>query len=217
MPTSFVWFRSIFFGSWEERTEVSGCQLNGALEDLLLPLADTALSVLLASHAGLDGAMPNLAVMRAAKDQVIYQNWWSSKLAGSLQVMDLSSNRLSTVSFLPASVRVVISDNTVPLAVAASVLQKAVQLDIEVWLRGTRLNNPEELQQLLPYELLLQNQFAASDGGTFTCRELANPLLQVTPQLFMPEAMCGCRPGYKGVATRCAPCAENTYSTETRA
>ena len=216
MPTSFIWFRSIFW-SWEERTEVSGCRLNGALEDLLLPLADTALTVLLASHAGLDGAMPNLADMRAMKDHVIYSNWLNSKLAGSLQVMDLSSNRLSTISFLPASVRAVLSDNTVPLAVAASVLQKAVQLDIEVWLRGTNLKNPAELQQLLPHELLLQKSYAVSAGSNFACRELVNPLLQVTPHIFMPEDMCGCRPGYAGFATSCAPCAENTYSTETRA
>ena len=212
MPTSFIWFR-FNFRSLEECAEVSGCPLNGALEDLLLPLANTALTALSASGAGLHGSMPNLASMDAQVDRGTYSTW-SGKLAASLQVVDLSSNHLSSMPFLPASVRVVLDDNAVPLAIAKSVLQKAVRLDIEVWLRGTRLKNPEELQQLLPQELLLQKSYAASDGSNFACRQLVNPLVQVTPHMFMPENMCGCRPGYTGFATSCAVCAEKTYSSD---
>ena len=213
IPGSFISLRSNF----QEFAEVSGCSLNGPLEDFLLPWLNTALTALSASGAGLRGSMPNLAGVQAQVDGTSYSSWTNSKLAGSLQIVDLSSNQLDSMSSLPASVRVVLDNNAVPLAVAPLVLREAMQRNIEVWLRGTRLKNPEELQQLLPHELLLKRHFAANDGSNFSCRELVSPLLQITPHIFMPEDMCGCRPGYEGFATSCAQCAENTYNDETRA
>ena len=40
--------------------KVSGCQLNGSLADLLVPLADTPAASIAASGCGLSGTVPNL-------------------------------------------------------------------------------------------------------------------------------------------------------------
>lgn len=191
---------------------VSGCQLNGSLADLLVPLADTPATSIAASGCGLSGAVPNLIEMSVRLNGIAYASF-RTKLAQSLQTLDISANQLSSIASLPAALRVDLRQNAVPLKVKPYTLQEAVQRSIELWLDGTALQNPEDLQYLVNHVLRLRPEFAKS-RWSFACRELVEPTLRVTPHIFMPEEMCACQAGFHGFATNCSPCPSDTYSTE---
>ena len=197
----------------EDFHKVSGCQLNGSLADLLVPLADTPATSIAASGCGLSGAVPNLIEMSVRLNGIAYASF-RTKLAQSLQTLDISANRLSSIASLPAALRVDLRQNAVPLKVKPYTLQEAVQRGIELWLDGTALQNPEDLQYLVNHVLRLRPEFAKS-RWSFACRELVEPTLRVTPHIFMPEEMCACQAGFHGFATNCSPCPSDTYSTET--
>ena len=65
-----------------------------------------------------------------------------TKLAQSLQTLDISANRLSSIASLPAALRVDLRQNAVPLKVKPYTLQEAVQRGIELWLDGTAPAKP---------------------------------------------------------------------------
>ena len=184
------------------------------MKDFLFPLANSPLTTIAASSAALTGEVPDLATLSARVDGVWYSPWLS-RLSQTLQVLDLSWNSLMSLTAVPASLRVDLSKNRVILDVAPSALAAATTRKVEVWLEGTQMANSGQLRQLLPQELRLQNNYTRTSGG-FACRELVEPWLRVTPELFMPAEMCACRPGYMGHATSCSPCPANTYSNESR-
>ena len=193
--------------------EVSGCQLNASVRDFLLPLANTPLSTIAASSAGLTGDVADLAGITAIVDGFSYSSW-TSKLSMTLQAIDISSNSIGALTGVPARLRVDLGNNRIALVVTRSVVAAATSRQVELWLEGTRIKNPEELGQLLPRELRPQDKFTTRTGSTFACRELVLPWLRITPELFMPEEMCACRAGYTGHATTCTPCPADTYSGE---
>ena len=192
------------------RPEVSGCRLNASVTDLLSPLANSPVATIAASSAGLTGDVPDLADLDARVDGK-WEGQWVSKLSRTLQALDLSGNNLTALTVLPASLRVDVSRNKIPLAVTPFALATATSRQVDMWLEGTQMANPGELRQLLQHELRLEVNYTRIVGG-FACRELVEPWLRITPELFMPENMCACRAGYKGHATRCSPCPVNTYS-----
>ena len=191
---------------------MSGCRLNASVKDFLLLLANSPLSTIAASNAGLTGEVPDLTDVYASVDSILYGHW-RSKLSQTLQGLDVSSNKLTALTVVPAGLRVDLSNNRIPLMVTPSAVAAATSRQIDVWLEGTQIANPEQLGQLLARELRLQDNYTRT-VGSFACRELAQPWLRITPELFMPEEMCGCRAGYTGHATSCSPCPENTYSSE---
>ena len=193
---------------------MSGCRLNANVKDLLILLASSPLATIAASDAALTGDVPDLAAL----DAYVYNVWyprWVSTLSQTLQALDVSSNSLASVRVLPASLRVDLSKNRIPLFLAPSILVTATSRQVELWLEDLKIANPEELRQLLPHELRLQQKFTRILGDS-ACRELVEHWIRITPELFMPEAMCGCRAGFNGNGTNCSPCPANTYSSESR-
>ena len=182
------------------------------MKDLLVPLANSPLATIVAASSGITGEVPDLSDLDALVENT-WQSQWMSKLSRTLQALDLSSNSVTALTVVPASLRVDLSTNKIPLRVSASALATATSRQVEVWLEGTQVANPGELGQLLPRELRLQDNYTRIVGG-FACRELVKPWLRITPELFMPESMCACRAGYQGHATRCSPCPVDTYTNE---
>ena len=191
--------------------EVTGCRLNAALKDFLLPLANSPLSTVAASSAGLTGEVLDLAGIAASVDGDLYSSW-ISKLSMTLQGLDVSSNSIAALTAVPARLRVDLGNNKIPVVITPSAVTVATRRQVELWLEGTQIGHPEELGQLLAHELRLQDNYTRTVGG-FACRELVLPWLRITPELFMPEEMCGCRAGYTGHAITCSPCPANTYSS----
>ncbi|CAK9004781.1 unnamed protein product, partial [Durusdinium trenchii] len=191
---------------------VSGCPLNGHVENLLLPLAGSGLAMIAASGCGLSGAVPDIRSMAAVVDKLTYGTWLSN-LAKTLQVLDLSHNRIGSLASLPATLRMDLSHNAAPLLVMESVFVDAVRDRVDLWFVDTQLSNANDMQKLMSAELKLQKDYSRIRDG-FACQEFQEPVLQVTPELFMPEQMCACRAGYMGSATNCSPCLENTYASD---
>ena len=195
---------------WE--LEVAGCGLHGSIQQLLLPLAATPAGNILASGCHIFGQMPSLHAVGAMVDGISYATWYSV-LASTLQVLDVSNNNLSAVPYVPAALRMDISKNSRPIVMNRSAFQDSVQRGVELWVTDTQLANPLEVQDLLKKELKLQEAWVPSKQG-HACHELVAPTLRVTPEKFLPEEMCSCRPGYFGHGTQCSPCLKNTFSSE---
>ena len=191
---------------------MSGCPLNATVKDLLIPLANSPLATIVASSAGITGEVPDLSDLDALVDNA-WQSQWMSKLSRTLQALDLSSNSVTALTVIPASLRVDLSHNQVPLRLSPSALVTATSKQVELWLEGTELANPGDLEELLANELRLQQNYTRMVAGS-ACRELLKPWLRITPELFMPLQMCSCRAGYWGHATHCSPCPVDTYSSE---
>lgn len=166
-----------------------------------------------ASGCGLSGAVPDIRSMAAVVDKLTYGTWLSN-LAKTLQVLDLSHNRIGSLASLPATLRMDLSHNAAPLLVMESVFVDAVRDRVDLWFVDTQLSNANDMQKLMSAELKLQKDYSRIRDG-FACQEFQEPVLQVTPELFMPEQMCACRAGYMGSATNCSPCLENTYASAT--
>eukprot|EP00438_Fugacium_kawagutii_P007171 Skav209290 [mRNA] locus=scaffold251:143985:147448:+ [translate_table: standard] len=177
---------------------VSGCQLNGPIADLLLPFAASGISRISASGCNLTGEVPNIAEMKAKVDDFEFTAWRST-LSRSLKILDLSSNYLISAPAAIASWRMDLRQNKVPLRISSCMIKQVLHQKTELWLEETTLANPEELQTLISHELPLKAEYAG-DGSSFFCRSFENPLLLVTPELFLPQNMCACRPGYIGSA-----------------
>ncbi|CAK9040803.1 unnamed protein product [Durusdinium trenchii] len=192
---------------------VDRCRLNASIEDLLYPLLDSSLVTVGASACGLVGDVPHLSGVAARKDGMAFSKYYG-KLAQSLQVLDLSSNRLASLPAVPVATRLVLSQNEIPITVTPSALAEALRKGAEVWLEHAEVANWQELELSLPKELQLQETFGETREG-FACKQLVEPLLRVTPSVFMPERMCACQPGYKGSAIHCSPCQDNTYTNAT--
>ena len=182
------------------------------MKDFLLPLANTPLSTIAASSAGLSGEVPDLAAgIGAIVDGASYSAW-TGKLSTTLQGLDVSSNSITGLPAVPANLRVDLGNNKIPVVVTPSAVVATTRRQVDMRLESTELANPGQLVQLLSRELRLQDNYTRIVGG-FACRELVLPWLRITPELFMPEEMCGCRAGYTGHAITCSPCPANTYSS----
>lgn len=179
-----------------------------------MPLAGSSISTLMASGCNLTGHVPNIAAMRARVDGVETGDWRST-LSRSLQILDLSANYLASAPAVIASVRMDLRKNKMPINLPSVLITKAVKKQTELWLEGTQLANPEDLQPLVSHELAIREMYTRQKRS-FSCRLLNNALLWVTPELFLPQAMCACRQGYTGNGTMCSPCPANSYSSETQ-
>jgi len=199
--------------------DVSRCRFRGTLAQLLVPLAETALTSIAAAGNGLQGDMPNLNTMRIEVDGSLFEVW-SSLLSESLRALDLSGNNITSLSILPLKLlRFDLSSNMRPLLISPLVLTEAVKKEVDLNLFRTRLANREEVKPLLQKELKLQEtRSAPEENAGYACIDLAASNLRVTPDRFLPEQMCACRPGHRGFGINCSSCPSNTFSdTENQA
>ena len=179
--------------------QVSGSQLNITTGELLDSLMYTRITRLIAANCALNGKVPLP---------------WSRTLDASLHVLDLSHNRLDAViadSWLP-KIRLDLSHNAHPLRVSAEVIRRAIKSGMELWLTRTELANPDEVMGLWQTELGPQEAWTPRPSQGFECQDLSNPNLRVTPELFLPEQMCSCSPGFFGKGADCQQCPNGTYS-----
>ena len=178
---------------------------------MLLPLAGTPVTNIAAARCGLTGSMVDLSMVDARVDGSGF--WWNSILGQSLQVLDLRHNNLKEVGTVHTKIRMDISHNGEALTVRPNVIQKAVKDGIDLWLFNTEISNREELHNLLMNELALDEIWVDSTKS-YACRNLVAPNLRVSPHLFLPLNMCGCRPGYAGTGTNCSVCPANTFNSQ---
>ena len=192
--------------------EVSGCWFNATIEQLLLPLAGTPASIIGAARCGLTGRMIDLAGLTTIVDGAMVQGW-KTILGQSLQVLDVSSNKLQELGKLPAKLRVEVQQNQRPLVVSPEVIRESVLKRIDVWLSDTELSNRQEVATLLRGHLSLTGVWVDSQLA-YACQDFGVANLRVTPHLFLPNSMCGCRPGYSGTGIQCSACQANGFNNQ---
>eukprot|EP00435_Cladocopium_sp_Y103_P046232 s1552_g13.t1 len=194
-----------------QNLNVSGCWLNATIEQFLLPLAGTPASIIGAARCGLTGHMIDLAALIAVVDGTLKEGWLSI-LGQSLQVLDVSGNKLEELGKLPVQLRVEVQQNQRPLVVSPEVIRESVVKRIDVWLSDTELSNREEVENLLEGHLRLTGVWVDSQQA-YACQDFGVANLRVTPPLFLPNSMCGCRPGYSGTGIQCSACQANSFNT----
>ena len=159
---------------------MSGCPLNAPVQDLVLPLAWCEhLGSIIAVNCGLYGGLPNLDPLPPSRINGIMLTSWRSKLASSLEVLDLSSNNLSHMDAIPPSTRkFVVSSNKQPLRLAHGALTSALWDQVAIDLRGTTLHEKthREAQKLLGNGALRRT---AVNNPRVKC--IAKSLLQYLP------------------------------------
>ncbi|CAE7892400.1 unnamed protein product, partial [Symbiodinium necroappetens] len=190
-----------------ERLNVSGCPLNGTATELLVPLAGTPLKSLAAARSGLRGELPN-----QTDGGVV------SRLERSLEYLDLAGNQLSAIPHLGASITYLdLSSNAGAMKLGHGVLTQVVLNHTEVHMEGTRLQNPEVVQEearRLKDKLPLQDSRRTLHAEGYACAHFALPALRVTPELFLPQYMCKCRPGHFGKGATCQACPADTFADD---
>eukprot|EP00434_Breviolum_minutum_P025625 symbB.v1.2.022642.t1/scaffold2018.1/size92264/2 len=200
--------------------EVSGCPLYAAVQDLVLPLAYCEhLGSIIAVDCWLYGGLPNLDPLPPSRINGRMLTSQRSKLASSLQVLDLSSNNLSHMDAVPPSTRkLVVSSNKQPLRLADGALISALRDQVPIDLRGTTLHEKthQEAQKLLGNGALRRKSERTFLRNGYSCYELDQnkTILEVLPSEFLPEELCDCLPGWSGRGTNCSECPVNTYKPD---
>jgi len=133
--------------------QVSECPLNGELRWLIWPLAYCEhLGSIIAVNCGLCGELPNLDPLGPIRMNGTVRVGEPSKLASSLEVLELSGNNLTLIESIPPSVRkFVISSNQKRLRMAEGTLTSALKQGVSIDLSGSKLDvaTQREAQGLL--------------------------------------------------------------------
>ena len=108
-------------------------------------------------NCGLYGGLPNLDPLPPSRvnGRIIISK--RSKLASSLEVLELSGNNLSHVDAIPPSTRkLVVSSNKQPFRLADGALTSALRDQVSIDLRGTTLHEDmhHEVQKLLGNDII---------------------------------------------------------------
>ncbi|CAE7546042.1 GSO2 [Symbiodinium natans] len=179
-----------------EHLNVSGCALNTTAAELLVPLAAAPLETLAAAGSGLHGPLPNLT---------------ATKMGKSLRHLEMQGNEVSHLPTLEGLEMLDLSNNRVPLALEPGVLTVFVQNGTKANFENTSLVNGEDIRkefQRLKGKLLHESQHLAE---SYACKTFASTL-RATPELFLPEETCQCRPGHAGRGVNCQACPANTFA-----
>ena len=133
--------------------QVSECPLKGELRFLIWPLAYCEhLGSIIAVNSGLYGELPNLDPLAPIRMNGTVRVGEPSKLASSLEVLELSGNNLTLIESIPPSVRkLVISNNKKPLQLGNGTLTSALKRGVSIDLSGSKLDveNKREAEELL--------------------------------------------------------------------
>jgi len=199
--------------------EVSGCQLNAPVQNLILPLAACEhLGTIKAANCGLQDGLPSLDPMPPTTVDREVRLGERSYLASSLETLDLSGNNLSYIAAIPpACQHLKLKGNQQPLLLAEGELSKAVQFNVLIDLRSTLLqtDTTNEAKELLAKKILqnTSERVYFPPGQGYSCYDLNDDAnLLITPSLFLPEEWCACMPGWSGNGPNCTECEENTFS-----
>ncbi|CAJ1442445.1 unnamed protein product [Effrenium voratum] len=173
--------------------DLSGAPLNYAITELFRDLnTSPSLAALKAANAGLSGEVNHLPVA----------------------VVDLSSNKLTHVAALPPFCQSFTArDNDGDLTFGEEVLGKAISDGISVDLWNVTFDPTEESARLLDRKLLTptERRVVYNEDRGFACYDVLPKSFQVSPELFAPERLCSCLPGWHGSGTTCQLCPKNTF------
>ena len=181
--------------------------------DLLVPLAATPITNILAAGCGLSGNVPNLEALNARVDGEFFHNW-PSTLGNSLEVLDISANCLDVVNASSVSLRLDVSRNEVPLSLSPHIIKAAAKSETDLWMTDTELANSGEIMADCSNELQMVEMWTAREIGGYSCHDLVRPNIRVTPERFLPKIMCACGPGHFGAGTNCSACPKNTFNDQ---
>ena len=157
--------------------------MNSPVLELLQPLINSrSIAKLSAAGSNLTGRLPDYLT-----DQYF---------AESLQTLDLSLNHIELVEGMFTSSLLALAENP-NVSFAPGVLQKAIRTGVRVDLRGVDLTEKEagDALELLPVpsETALGGREITVERG-FACYSLEATVLQVTPERFLPDHFCHCKP-----------------------
>ncbi|CAE7867432.1 ERECTA [Symbiodinium necroappetens] len=173
--------------------EVSGCQLQGPVSDLLLPLAFCEhLGSVLARESGLTGDLPTTD-----------PSWTcpGAAIPHALHSIGLSSNKQR-------------------LQLAENVLTKACRAKVLIDLKHTWLDNPslDEIRKLVAKGTvnLSERRVFLRESEGYNCVDIdrSSTTLEVTPSKILPHEWCTCLQGWFGAGTDCKECPEDFFSDE---
>eukprot|EP00435_Cladocopium_sp_Y103_P027029 s109_g6.t1 len=198
--------------------DLTDCPVNSPVENLLLPLAMCVhLTFLTAGDAGLFGAMPRLQKAMAIVDDQRHDDF-TFPMSRRLLLLELSYNNVSWLTDLPVrpkAGRVLLRENH-QIKLAPGVLAQALKQRVMLDLSGTQVRNKEEALQLLEEgQLTTTDMYAYRDETAgYTCKDLVSTIIQVTPNMFLPEKLCTCLPGWHGHGATCHMCPADKFSDE---
>ena len=173
------------------------------------------LATIKAVAAGLDGSVPE---MKDSSGWTLFAGimGYIYPLVNSLEVLDLSNNHVSSIDGLPVrsgAGRVILRENQA--LKAAKGISLALKDQIILDLEGTRLLDQEETEEVSKETLKSTDLYAyRNDVAGFACKAVANSVVKMTPNLFLPEKLCKCLPGWYGNGATCKMCPANSFSDE---
>ncbi|CAJ1354305.1 unnamed protein product, partial [Effrenium voratum] len=177
--------------------DLSGCPLNCAVAEFFHGLkALPSLTTLKAANAGLTGEIrtEDLKGVQAA-------------------AVDLSSNKLTHVAALPPRCQsFAAASNDCTLAFGKRVLGKAFSAGISVNLWNVTFE--PESAHLLDRQFLSPTERRAvyNEDRGFACYDVLPTNFRISPELFAPERLCSCLPGWRnGSGATCQQCPKNTF------
>ncbi|CAJ1427947.1 unnamed protein product [Effrenium voratum] len=176
--------------------DLSGCPLNSAAADFLEGLrASPSLGTLNVGNAGLSG----LVTGYIQDVQAV--------------AVDLSSNKLTHIGALPPNCRsFTAASNYGNLTFGKGVLGKAISAGVSLDLWNVTFEDPTESAYLLDQHILEPTEHrAVFEERGFACYDVLPKSFQISPELFAPERLCSCLPGWKGSGATCQLCPKNTF------
>ena len=177
--------------------------------------ASKALAKISARSSNLSGALPDLGDLSLVEVDGGRYGKYRTPLSNSLQVLDLSRNRIQRVEGLNAQSLLSLAGNA-NVDITRGLLRAALQNGIRLDLTDVALTNVSEARKLLATKALSRTdgRTITDAKGGFSCYGLQSALLQVTPARFLPSTLCGCQPGWHGSGVDCKPCSKDHYSDE---
>ena len=130
------------------------------------------LASIMAVNCGLYGDFPNLDPLRPTRSGKFLKTAHRSKLASSLEFLDLSANNLTFIESIPPYLRsFVISFNQEPLELAEGVLTSSLKRGVSIDFRGSSLHDGtrKEAHRLLKDGVIRRTGQQAGSVVFYTC------------------------------------------------
>ncbi|CAK9060018.1 unnamed protein product [Durusdinium trenchii] len=192
--------------------DVSRCLLHGELQQLIQPLMECKfLSKIAAAGCNLTGELVPTSIFYkdGSPRYYKYASLWSSLVS-----LDISANTIKRVGGLPISiVSIDLSNMSSELVMDHGILAALVNQRVRANLRMTVLKG-DEPKQLIQKGLLKATERWVTSGLGYSCHNLVGSTMDVTPERFAPELLCGCARGYSGHGTTCLACEANFFNPE---
>ncbi|CAJ1330203.1 unnamed protein product [Effrenium voratum] len=177
--------------------DLSGSPLNCSAADLFRSLrASPSLATLKAANTGLSGEIGTDAQHITAVD------------------VDMSYNKLSHIAALPPQWHsFTAAGNDGSLTFGEGVLGNAIRAGVFAALWNVAFKDPTESAHLLDQKLLRPtgSRSLMNEDRGFACYDVLPKSFQISPELFAPERLCSCLPGWNGSGANCQQCPKNTF------